>query len=1544
LVHQANIGFTIYNPGSHPITVSSISYPNGFSGDWSGGVINGGEQVPISATFQPTQPISYFGTISIYSNSSTGLNTISCGGNGIAPVIWIGLSNSSLSFGNIQVGSTGQQTYTIYCVNNGGNGSTQPLLVSSINYPPGFSGNWNGGTINIGQNRTVTVTFNPTQATNYSGTITINSNSTTGSNTLSCEGIGTVPPSSINVSGNLSFGNVNVGSTAQQSMSITNTSSQPLIVSSINYPTGFSGNWNIGTIAPGASQVVEVTFAPTQAVSYFATITVNSNATSGTNTINCSGNGISQPISSINVSGNLSFGNVNVGSSVQQSMSITNTSSQPLVVSSINYPTGFSGSWYGGTIAPGVSQVVTVTFSPTQAISYFATITVNSNAASGVNTINCSGNGIDQSASINVSGNLSFGNVNIGLTVQKSISIINTSSQNLIVSSIVFPAGFSGNWNNGTIAPEASQVVEVTFAPTLPISYNYVIAINSNAMSGTYYLNCYGTGDYTLSNPTLGISEFSIAAGQTIGVSGYSYTPLNIAYIKVVGGNGDSFIDSVVVNANKSIDYNFQCPIDWEGEYWITGTDKYSSLLSLPKYIAVVQPLTQNTSHLLISSQPSNTSYFVGSPISIDFSDVLQANYAQYIYPMQSNSANRLYSYEISYQVGMNGIWQPATTVTGAGLLNSNISFSEPISINQTAPFCKIRIKDTYAPTNVAEGNWFEIQPNSANTNIKIEKSFDFSFPYPLANVQGVAADGVARIYLKVKKENQGTGAQIQSVSVTLENGVSTSMSILGKIQKATDISAYSLEANNANSTTASNSSPVNNEFWFWYVAPDDFTEIGVNQLPNASERIVRLNFTVNFTDGTTQNKIEEIKIVRPPLIMVHGLASSADAFNSFQYSMGEGIPFSNQLFVSSLLFKHKRALNLIPDAPYAVNANILLSPNINGVNINSLQQNIDEIRNQGYACNQVDYVCHSMGGCVLRTAMTQFANKFYGMGGASNDAYKSYEKGFVHKLITINTPHEGSPVADLVKEYAHSFPYWLRGLLMATYLISPNNSLFDFIKPQNPNAILFDWEASDAVSDLQIGNSTGGVNLGTTTVKHHFIAGDVNLFYGDSTFLGGWDEYVKLIDGLLSAMYDQVDDPSTKNTLLGFMALTKITRVFTFSEWYMAQKGYPNFLGDSDIIVPLKSQIAGESSPPINSTIFNSTSLINANHVQITNRLDVGNSVKLLLDESIFSSSFGDVIPATQNLTGGGDEFKKLENIQQNSTQYDTTRIVIDYPIRNQILIADSVLSIRVRLKDTIGFQNLHIVFQNQVSSSLSKDTIQTFSLQISPNLLGNRLVVAQATYDVLGVTNYYIDTLTANVTTTAQIGGFIVSPEVKSVYSNIPFYPDYRAIYDAFIALVPHNDPGISVVIANPSIASYSNTDFSFSGLVSGSTFAEISYHGYKDTIYINVLGDTTYTTSIHELPKPRKPVADIALGAYPNPTSGALNITYDLPIKSNVRIALVNSNGQMHNIGYFTNQAQGRHDRLIYLPSDLSNGIYYLQVSTQFGNYSIPIVYNK
>ena len=95
----------------------------------------------------------------------------------------------------------------------------------------------------------------------------------------------------ISLSGDLNFGNVQVGTTSTKTLTISNTGNSTLTVTSISYPTGFSGSWS-GTISAGGSNNVPVTFSPTQAITYSGNLTVNSNATSGTNTKSVSGTGV----------------------------------------------------------------------------------------------------------------------------------------------------------------------------------------------------------------------------------------------------------------------------------------------------------------------------------------------------------------------------------------------------------------------------------------------------------------------------------------------------------------------------------------------------------------------------------------------------------------------------------------------------------------------------------------------------------------------------------------------------------------------------------------------------------------------------------------------------------------------------------------------------------------------------------------------------------------------------------------------------------------------------------------------------------------------------------------------------------------------------------------------------------------------------------------------------------------------------------------------------------------------------------------------------
>jgi hypothetical protein len=286
---SAQSTMTINNTGNSTMTVSSIGYPSGFSGSWLGTIAAGSSQ-PVTVTFSPTSASSYGGTVTVYSDMTSGVNTISASGTGTMTATRIISLSGNLAFGDVTVNSSAQSTMTI---NNTGNST---MTVSSIGYPSGFSGSWSG-TIVAGSSQDVTVTFSPTSATSYGGTVTVYSDMTSGVNTISASGTGTVVTATriISLSGNLAFGNVTVNSSAQSTMTINNTGNSTMTVSSISFPSGFSGSWS-GTIAAGNSQNVTVTFSPTSETSYSGTMTVNSDATSGVNTISDSGTGVAPKI------------------------------------------------------------------------------------------------------------------------------------------------------------------------------------------------------------------------------------------------------------------------------------------------------------------------------------------------------------------------------------------------------------------------------------------------------------------------------------------------------------------------------------------------------------------------------------------------------------------------------------------------------------------------------------------------------------------------------------------------------------------------------------------------------------------------------------------------------------------------------------------------------------------------------------------------------------------------------------------------------------------------------------------------------------------------------------------------------------------------------------------------------------------------------------------------------------------------------------------------------------------------------------------------
>jgi photosystem II stability/assembly factor-like uncharacterized protein len=93
----------------------------------------------------------------------------------------------------------------------------------------------------------------------------------------------------INVSGDLDFGEVVIGETASSDVTITNTGTAPITISGLTYPEGYTGD----TISTSPSIVIKVTFTPLEPKEYNGDMVVESNATSGTNTLSITGTGIS---------------------------------------------------------------------------------------------------------------------------------------------------------------------------------------------------------------------------------------------------------------------------------------------------------------------------------------------------------------------------------------------------------------------------------------------------------------------------------------------------------------------------------------------------------------------------------------------------------------------------------------------------------------------------------------------------------------------------------------------------------------------------------------------------------------------------------------------------------------------------------------------------------------------------------------------------------------------------------------------------------------------------------------------------------------------------------------------------------------------------------------------------------------------------------------------------------------------------------------------------------------------------------------------------
>jgi len=204
----------------------------------------------------------------------------------------------------------------------------------------------------------------------------------------------TLTPSSANL------GSVTVGSTGSQTIQVSNTGNAVLTITQANVTgTGFStsGLTLPLSINPGSSSTFNVAFQPTVAGSVSGSVSIVSNAPNSPATIALTGTGVAATLTLSFNPTSASFGNVNLGSSSTQGVTVTNTGNSNVQISGITASgTGYmlSGASTPVTLTPSQIMTFSVIFTPTAAGSASGSVTVTSNATGSPATIPLSGSGV----------------------------------------------------------------------------------------------------------------------------------------------------------------------------------------------------------------------------------------------------------------------------------------------------------------------------------------------------------------------------------------------------------------------------------------------------------------------------------------------------------------------------------------------------------------------------------------------------------------------------------------------------------------------------------------------------------------------------------------------------------------------------------------------------------------------------------------------------------------------------------------------------------------------------------------------------------------------------------------------------------------------------------------------------------------------------------------------------------------------------------------------------------------------------------------------
>ena len=528
---------TITN-GDNAQSISKISITGANAGDFSEtdncvGSLTPGAQCVITVIFTPTASGIRKASITITDTAPGSPHVVSLTGS----TSTVGLSSSSLAFGNQQVGVTSApQALTV--TNNG----TAPLTITSILASDAFAqaNDCTAVPLQPTTNCVVNVTFTPTAPGAALGALTITDSAPGSPQVVLLTGTG-VPGPTVNLSvSSLTFPDQVVSTTSGPlTVVLKNLGGSTLNLANVVASAGFAETNTCGaSVQSGATCSISVTFTPTATGTQYGSVILTDNAANSPQTILLAGTGILGPVAGLSPA-TLTFTNTSVGAtSAPLAVTLSNTGSAPLNIANVASSGDFAQTnTCGASVAAGTSCTLSVTFTPTANGNRYGSVIITDNAANSPQTILLSGIGGPVPAVTLLPASLTFPVQIVNTTSPaETFSLTNTGTAVLNITSILASSNFAQKNNCGsTLSVGVSCTISVMFTPTAAGPVSGAITVTDNAPNSPQSIPLSGVGQVapvvTLTPPTLTFTDTSVgttSAAQTVTLANTGSAALTI--------------------------------------------------------------------------------------------------------------------------------------------------------------------------------------------------------------------------------------------------------------------------------------------------------------------------------------------------------------------------------------------------------------------------------------------------------------------------------------------------------------------------------------------------------------------------------------------------------------------------------------------------------------------------------------------------------------------------------------------------------------------------------------------------------------------------------------------------------------------------------------------------------------------------------------------------------------------------------------------------------------------------------------------------------